>query len=72
MKIYFKSNKQFCDNAQIKAKTISLKHNANGAENIILWSTNKYDCCDDEYRINADKLEINVTKVQIGWITTDN
>ena len=59
--IYSKMNK-LCtgDSAKINAPSIKIH------------STNRYDSCNAEYRIDTDNLDINATRVHIGYISADN
>ena len=59
--IYSKTNKLYAtDTAEINAPIVSIH------------SRNRYDICDAEYKIVTDNLDINATRVHIGWITPDN
>ena len=66
--IYSKLKKQFCDEGQLNANSMRLENSGVGSANISLWSTNHYDCCNNEYQFDANKLNITATKVHIGYI----
>ena len=59
--IYSKSNKLYAGHsAEINAPSVKIQ------------STNRYDICDAEYRIDTNNLDINATKGHICWIASDN
>ena len=59
--IYSKTNKLYASElAEINAPNISIH------------ARDRYDTCDGEYRINTDNLDINATRVHIGYVMLDN